>query len=91
MPGEELAAGLHRPVPALVLRQEKTIGRPPLEVGGDDGEKASRNQLAFGLDNIEFEIQAHQVALAAVSMAVALFLLVSGIVMVVHDLHHIAH
>ena len=66
--GKKLSESLDGRVPRLVLRQDVPVVSAILKIARNDGKKASGSQAARSLDNIKFEIQAHQVALAAVSL-----------------------
>ena len=66
--GKKLAESLDGRIPWPILRQHEPVVNAILKIGRDDGKEASGSQTARSLDNIEFEIQAHQVALVAVSL-----------------------
>jgi hypothetical protein len=51
-----------------VLRQDEPVAGTIIKIGRHDRKKAPGSKAARRLDNIKFEIQAHQIALVAVSL-----------------------
>lgn len=66
--GQEQSEGVDGIVQWLVLRQDEPVASTTIKVGRYDRKKAPGSKAARRLDNIEFEIQTHQIALVAVSL-----------------------
>jgi hypothetical protein len=66
--GQEQAEGVDDIVQWPVLRQDEPVAGAIVKIGRYDGKKAPGSKATRRLDNIEFEIQAHQIALVAVSL-----------------------
>ena len=51
-----------------IMRQDEPVASTIIKISRYDGKKAPGSKAARRLDNIKFEIQAHQIALVAVSL-----------------------
>jgi hypothetical protein len=66
--GQEHAEGVDGIVQWPVLRQDEPVAGTIVKIGRYDGKKAPGSKATRRLDNVEFEIHAHQIALVAVSL-----------------------
>ena len=72
--GQKQTEGVDSIVQWPVLRQDEPVASTIVKIGCYNGEKASRSKTARRLDNIKFEIQAHQIALVAVTLQAQQFI-----------------